>query len=336
MMHHNTHAATSLLIATGLWLALWVCTPVEQASAQRPYLTYDPFNRGETARRSFYDGYAVAAEVSYRSTGTLQEGRQAINPGFGVSLRFDYEVLPHLDAGAIIDAPTGNTGRTLTLSWVVLKYYQTIENTDYALRVAVDPSIDGRLGFPQADIAFISTTLLSPALSSDYSLGVRHVRLGYEQFVPRSDPEAPTIPEPSTRNDILFTRAIGWEIHFMMQYSLLLDPARSSVFTSLLVDRGQYSLFETSLRQSSRDAAGTENNKPGNGGASHQDGNSGKNDEWGRGYQGGAVWLRSGVEYNRPGYQLQPFFSIPLTQWIPDEEDISRARLSVGIRMMLR
>ena len=44
-------------------------------------------------------------------------------------------------------------------------------------------------------------------------------------------------------------RALGYEVHAMLSYNLLLDPAGSSVFVSVRGEGGSYSLFETSQRQ---------------------------------------------------------------------------------------
>jgi hypothetical protein len=325
--HTFTPQATIWLVL----IAIVLCGTLPlDALAQRPFRLYDPFYRGETARRSFFDGYAVTAEV--RTAGSQPDLRQTNESDpFGVSLRLDYELLTNIDLSAIFDAAASNSGRTVTLSWVVLKYYRTVENSDYAVRLAVDPSFDGRTGSPQMDLAFISTTLLSPVLSSDYALGVRRVRMGVEQFVPgnaSSDP--PTVPEPRSRNDIVYTRALGWEVHFMAQYALLLNPARSNIFLSVLVDRGEYSVFETSLRESRNDE-GTVTSAP-----NRTRGVSGEAGEFTKQYRGGVLWFRPGVEFNRPGYQVIPFVSMPLKQWIPEDDDWSRARMSIGVRLMLR
>lgn len=301
----------------------------ETAYSQRPFRVHDPFYKGETGRRTFYDGYAFTTDLSFRSPGSVSEGQQTLGPDYlALSFWFDYELFSHIDISAIIDAAGGNTGRTLTLSWVSVKYYRTVENTDYAFRLAVDPSFDGRLGSPQLDLAFISTSLLSPVLSSDYAIGVRRVKMGYQQFVPSMDspslpPESPGIP------DYIYTRALGWELHFMMRYSVLLNPARSNVFVSLQVDRGQYELLETSLRRSGsgfpvmEQVRSTENVEENEGSTLTKQ------------YRGGTVWIRSGVEYNRPSYQIMPYLSVPLKQWTPPEED-GTARINVGLRFVLR
>ena len=52
-------------------------------------------------------------------------------------------------------------------------------------------------------------------------------------------------------------------------------------------------------------------------------------------YRGGVVWLRSGFEYNRPAYQLNPFVGVPLTQWMPDDGGF-RSRINLGLRLTLR
>lgn len=322
-----------LRLAFLLGLAVLVVLP-DAARAQRPFQFYDPFYRGETARRAFYDGYAVTAEVSYRPAGSLQDGRQTFTRDWlGLAFQLNYQLLPQIDLAGYVDAAASDAGRSLTLSWVALKYYNTVENTDYAFRLAVDPSLDGRVGFPQMDAAFISTTLLSPSLSSDYALGMRRIRKGYQQIVLSPDGEA-EVPRPYVGSEVLFTRAMGWEVHFMMQYAYLLGAARSNVFGSLLFHGGEYELLETSLSDPApaTSPASLTGDAPPETDAPEDDGAVG--------YRGGVVWLRTGVEYNRPAYQVLPFVSVPLKQWIPafddDRQNPPAARISAGFRFTLR
>lgn len=321
-----------IVYAIGLYLSIATIIP-DAVFAQRPFRVHDPFYQGETGRRAFYDGYAFTTELSVRSPGSVKDGRQSVGSDYlALSFWLDYQLFPYIDVTAIVDAAGGGTGRNLTVSWLAVKYYRTVENTDYAIRLAVDPSFDGRLGSPQADLAFISTTLLSPMLSSDYAIGVRRVRVGYEQLVPNTD--SPSIPPESPfMGDIVYTRALGWEVHFMMQYSVLLNPARSNVFMSLQVDRGQYELLETSLR---RAGAGS-GNKTREKAAANINGlqDIDASETLTKQYQGGTVWLRSGIEYNRPSLQIVPFLGVPLKQWVPEGEK-GTARINVGLRLMLR
>ncbi len=333
-MRHTAPSARRAGSAFLLGMLVLCGMMAERAYAQRPFRVYDPFYRSETARRSFFDGYAFTTELSYRPTGSLQNGRQIGGPDYlGLSFRLDYEFATNLDLGAIIDAAGGASGRSLALSWVALKYYRTVENTDYAVRLAVDPSLDGRVGFSQMDLAFISTSLLSPILSSDYAIGVRRVRRGYEQFLP-AGAETPAVPAAPSSGDFIYTRALGWEVHFMMQYSLILNPARSNVFVSLLVHRGQYDLLETSLKGATPAMRRLALENAGS--ISHEnDGALEAGTPFTKEYRGGVVWWRAGVEYNRPGYQIMPFFSVPLKQWMPEESG-SKSRVSAGVRFMLR
>lgn len=303
--------------------------------AQAPYRVYDPFYRGETARRAFFDGYALTTELAYRASGSIQDGRQTPTADLlGLSFRIDYELGSNLDVSAIIDAATSIAGRKLTLQWLALKLYRRVEYTDYAFRLAVDPAIDGRVGFPQMDLAFLSTSLLAPNLSSDYALGIRRVRMGYEQLL-REPVEDVTIDRSMLApNDIVYTRALGWEAHFMMQHSLLLNPARSNVFVSLLLDVGRYDLLETSLRSADAETRAllVENGKA----LAEDNAREGEHTDAGaRTYRGGVAWVRTGFEYNRPAYQVHPFVSVPITQWAPDESGV-RSRISLGVRLMLR
>ncbi len=81
----------SLGLLLGLLLGLGLLP--EDALAQRPFRLSDPFYRGETARRHFFDNYALTGEVSYRSAGTFQgDGVPASNNDMAFSFRFDYDL----------------------------------------------------------------------------------------------------------------------------------------------------------------------------------------------------------------------------------------------------
>ena len=304
----------------------------EDATAQRPFRLSDPFYRGETARRHFFDQYALTGEVSYRSAGTFQsDGVPASSSDLAFRFRFDYELARRLDLSAIFDAVGEAGARQLTMSWLVLKYYRYVEenHSDYAFRLAVDPSSNGRMGFPQVDLAFLYTSLLSPVLSTDFAIGMRRVNIGYAQFVP---------PEPLSEGDIfvirprptvLFTRALGTEGHVMMNYNLHFDPAGSNLFVDFLGEAGSYDLVEAPIEA--------------NTGGSIADLGAGEGaiqeeSEERTSYRGGVLWVRLGVEFNRPNYQLSPFLGAPMKQWTPDTEDGDwpQARLHFGFQLTLR
>jgi len=324
----------ALKAAVASLFLLTVADSALPALAQAPFRVYDPFYRGETARRAFYDGYAFTAELSYRASGSILGGRQSLNPDpFGLSFRLDYQLAPLVDISAIIDAASSSAGRKLTLQWIAVKAYHKQEYTDYAVRLAVDPAFDGRVGFPQMDLAFLSTSLLAPNVSTDYALGVRRVRFGYERLRQTALELGDDLLMPVLMaSDIVYTRALGWEAHIMMQYSVLLNPARSNAFVSLLVDVGQYDLIESSLREANLEvrASAIQNAKFSDGPEPSVTSGSGA-----REYRGGVISVRTGFEYNRPSYQLHPFVSLPVRQWMPDEGG-PPARINVGVRLTLR
>lgn len=322
LSHHARHGnAPRLIVGLVLLAGLMAADP---AAAQRPFRIYDPLYRNESARRAFFDGYAFTGELSYRSAGEVRDaGLVSGNADLGLTFRFDYQLLPQVDLSAILDATGGTTGRRLSVSWVTLKLYRTVEHTDYALRLAVDPSSDARTGFPQMDFAFLYTTLLAGDLSADYALGLRRVQIGYEEIVPvpagPSGQDDPIVVAPAPSFDILYKRALGWEAHAMVQYSALIDPARSNVFLSVLFEGGRYDVVESSRREATAavEAAAKTGATPGR-----------------SEYRGGVVWLQSGIEYNRPGYQIIPYASVRALQWSSSEEN--PAPLHVGVRLMLR
>lgn len=305
----------------GLAALIVLLLPATETLAQRPFTVHDPFYRSETARHVFYDGLAATGEVSYRTnvSGTLPSS----TPAVGLSFRLHYRLAPRIDLNAFWDAAGTVSGRTIVLSWVGIKYYWSVDQFDYAFRLAVDPASDGRVGFPQLDIAFISTRSFSPIFSSDFAIGLRRVRKGYREFVPVgwTDLEnTPLVVDRNPRYDVIDTRAIGMELHFMWTYNLIFDPAASNLFVSLVGEGGQYSLFETRLDGAPREISSTD------GAVDNEIGNLD--------YRGGVVWMRSGIEYNRPSYQVIPFMSIPLKQWAPDTDE--QARMQLGLRLMLR
>ena len=318
----------SLLLIWGVLLPL--C-----ATAQRPFLQNDPLYRSEQPQRTFFSGYALTAEVAYRNAGSLQgDGLQALEPNpLGLSFRLDYKLAASLDLSAIVDASGSAIRRGISLSWLVFKYYERSDAASFALRLAVDPSFDGRAGFPQIDIAWLSSSLLSPLSSTEFAFGVRRVRLGYEQWVVSEQfPTNNFILHGAdsgfgTRNnlDVIHTRALGWELHMMLGYNFKFDPAGSNLFVSLLGQAGSYDLLETSiqkplLQQLTLSAATAFKREV----------------TTSRDYLGGIIWFRSGIEFNRPSYQILPFIGLPLQQWIPSEGEWPRSRRQIGVRLMLR
>ena len=328
--------APRLFVTVGVVLACGL--GAADVQAQRPFLAHDALYRSETAQRLFFDGYAFTAEVSYRRAGQVQDdGRPTIgaNP-LGLAFRLDYQLARRIDLSAIVDASGSSAGasstvagRSLSVSWVALKYYWTVDNSDYAFRLAVDPSLDGRTGFSQTDFAFLANTLLSPMLSTDFAIGARRVQRGYERYEPAAEaPEAEgatEAPPPlldASDPSILFTRASGWELHLMMSYNVLLDPAKSNVFASLIVNRGRYQLADFPVGEAEAPAERAA--------AYGADGTPSLRRE----YRGGVVWARTGIEYNRPSYQIAPFLNLPLKHWTPRGNNAPR--IHFGVRLMLR
>jgi hypothetical protein len=302
-----------------------------EAAAQRPYRTTDPFYKSETARRAFFDSYAFTGEVSYRTAGEVQENAlpTALN-NLAFSLRFDYQLASRLDLSAIVDAVGGSSGRTLSLSWIVLKYYRYLDDADYAFRLAVDPASDGRVGFPQIDFAFLYNSLVAPDLSYDLAVGMRRVNIGYAQLLPAEPLPAGSPIIFVSRPRWLYTRALGTEAHMAVSYSWHFDPAASNLFFGVLGEAGSYELVETPLSQSATGAAPI-----------NEIDQLDKRSEEGlekTPYLGGVAWLRAGIEFNRPRYQVSPFAALRLAQYVrEDGEDWAEpAPINLGVRLMLR
>ncbi|MDZ4698203.1 MAG: hypothetical protein SH809_00740 [Rhodothermales bacterium] len=316
-------------------MTLLVATGAGGVYAQQPFQAYDPFYRSEQTQREFFGGYALSGEVSYRAAGVIQDdGLQSLeaNP-LGLSFRLDYQLAPQLDMSGIIDAAGNSTRGGLALSWVVFTYYERNEETTFALRLAVDPSFDGPVGFPQMDLGWLSSSSITPTTTSNFAFGVRRIRLGYEQWVLGDEP-TPGVgsgsyvlhslgaDDPNRNVDIIYTRAFGWEARLMLGYDFAFDPAGSNVFFSLLGQAGNYDLVETSFLELSPKAS--------------QKSIGEQEVTIDSDYIGGAVWLRSGLEFNRPGYQILPFIGLPIVQWAPESANWPRSRRRVGVRLMLR
>ncbi len=334
----NRHNARKTVILALSLCVSFLCSmvgPPRTALAQRPFLIHDPLYRSEQPQRVFFGGYALTAEVSYRNAGAIQgDGLQSVESDpLGLSFRIDYQIASRLDLSAIIDAAGNTTRRGLSLSWVIFKYYERSDQASFALRLAVDPSFDSRAGFPQIDVAWLSSSALTPLSSTDFAFGIRRVRLGYEQWLINapnlSDSfilhETELEPPPRSEFDIIYTRALGWELHLLMGYNVKFDPAGSNLFLSFLGQAGSYDLLETSYQEPLLPqfslAAAT---------AFEREVTESKE------YIGGVIWLRSGIEFNRPSYQISPFIGFPLQQWSPGQGNWPKARRQFGVRLMLR
>ncbi len=288
------------------------------ATAQGGFQTLDPFYRGEAAQRSFDGGFALSAEAAVRDAdllGIAEPGTPASPLAF--SGRLDYALLPQVDLSLVADL-TGGVGRgPMGLSWVVVKPYWHNEATDYAVRIAVDPASEGGLGFRQTDVAFLSTTALSPAVTTDVALGIRRVRTGY---TPAADEvlEAGTI---GVGAEALLrgapgdggVRVVGQELRVSWGYNVVFDPAGSRLSLGLVAEAGDYALVRTD--------------------ATPEDGPER--------IRSGIGWLRTGVEFSRPSFQLAPFLSLPLVTWADVRGEPVRygprpEKLRAGVRIMLR
>ena len=299
-------------------LALGAAALAGPAAAQRPYSVYDPFYRGETARRGYDGAYALTGEASYRTGGAARVDALGEPGPLGLALRLDYGLARHLDVGAIVDASDAGAGRSLAWAWVVGRYFWTTDEGDYSFRLALDPASDGRVGFPQADLAFLATTPFSPTASSDFALGVRRVQRGYQQLVPVETPDVAQPPVALRDYDVFFNRAYGWELHVMTAYNVLLGPSGSRAYAGLAADRGEYELQRVRVEETE-------------GGAEVAPG--AETPERSRS-RGGVVWMRGGIEVVRPNYRVAPFVGLPVVQWTP--AGTVPARPIAGVEFTLR
>lgn len=277
------------------------------ASAQG-FQTLDPFYGGETARRGFYDGLALSGEVGYRGGDLLGLSEPGAPSGGGVAVmgRIDYAILPQVDLSAVADL-SGGVGRgPLGLSWIVIKPHWHNELTDYAVRVAVDPASEGGLGFRQTDAAFLSSTALSPEVTTDFAVGIRRVRTGYTDAsaFDAVDGEPPLFPadDDDTPTQVILggvgsalladgerVRLVGQELRAMLGYNVVFDPAGSRLILGLVGEAGDYARITSGDEDGEADLS--------------------------QRIRSGIGWARLGVEFSRPSYQLAPYVSLPIVTW---------------------
>lgn len=300
-----------LMLTTFVTMAVVDVLP---AAAQRPIRVFDPFYQDEIARRGFHDRYAVTGELIYRPTGLLADG--TAGPGgdaLGVNLRVHYQLSEFLDAGMYLDASNSGIGGAPSLRWLSLKYYRVDEFTDYAIRFAVDPIAQGISGFPQMDLAFLYGSPSTPTVRTDYALGLRRVQIGVQELLAVTpepiDPDDPIVT-PAPDRTVVRTQAFGWEVHMSARYSVVFDPAGSSLYVSLLGEGGSYDMVEWEVgtpeeRQTSE-------------------------------FNGGVIWATTGLQFDRPSYRFGPYLSIPISQWTPRAGEWPHRRTRVGFRLTFR
>ncbi len=301
-------------------MALAVALP---AAAQRPFDAYDPLYQSETARRAFLGTYALGADVTVRASGGRADSAALALPlgtrrgPLGLAFRADYALGPSIDVGVVVDVAAVGGGQAVRWSWIVGRYAWTVDATDYGLRLALDPDSDGRTGFPQADLALLVTSPLSPRVTSDVAIGLRRVRRGFQEVVPR--PDAPPPLDPATDFDVAYGRAIGWEAHAMVTYGYLLSPSGSRVFATVSAERGAYDLVRIATLGGAAEAAAQA--------AAQAGGQAGD-------VRAGVVWARVGGEFARPSARLVPFLAVPLVRWGPPGP--TPARATMGVEVTLR
>ncbi|NNE69219.1 MAG: hypothetical protein HKN29_02520 [Rhodothermales bacterium] len=283
-------------------------------NAQRPIRVFDPFYQDEIARRGFHDRYAFTGELIYRPTGLLNDGTTGpAGDALGLNLRVHYQLSDFLDAGMYLDATNSGIGGAPSLRWLSLKYYRADEFTDYAIRFAVDPIAQGISGFPQMDLAFLYGSPSTPTVRTDYAMGIRRVQIGVQELMNVTpepiDPDDPIVT-PAPDRTVVRTQAFGWEVHMSGRYSVVFDPAGSSLYVSLLGEGGTYDMVEwdvatPELRETSE-------------------------------FTGGVIWASTGLQFDRPSYRFGPYLSVPVSQWAPRSGEWPSRRTRVGFRLTFR
>ncbi len=258
-------------------VALLAFAPVApDALAQRPSYANDALYRNVSAKRDFHDGYAVRGDLSYQS---LDPSNLAGASNLGVLLKADARLSSQFDISAILNAYGGVNGQNVRLSWIAVKHIWHQDGADMAIRVAFEPRppIGGGLGFRQTDIGFLYSKSLSPLVGTDIAAGLRWVRTGYQ----------PVQALESLDQEFGFTEAKGLEAHIVIGYNMIFDPAMSHVSMALVYEAGRYDLVGHTFAPLSQDPTK---------GA----------------FRAHVLWVRSGLHFHRPTYQLIPYLSVPL------------------------
>lgn len=266
-----------------------------EADAQRPFNTIDPFYQNESAQRVFYENFAAQAELAYQgSTPTVFSGH-AFSP-FALMVRLDYALMAQVDIAAVLDASSGvngGTGNSFRIGWLIVKPYWQHNNTSYAVRLAVDPSPDSGFGFRQTDVAFLSSTSIGPTLTTEFSVGFRRARVGFEQ-VTLGDNFMRSITAGEINPEVSRSRASGAELHATWGYRFLVNPGGSHLFTIFSAQAMAYTVLTAN---------------PDSGVL------AGKGDfdlEDAGELRGGLAQVNVGLEYNRPSFVLAPYVGVPL------------------------
>lgn len=324
--------ALPIAVLPRLALLACLCALLTAAEAQRPFAALDPFYEEETARRAFYDGFAIQANLAYRGSEPLVSG--AAGSPVALFLRLDYALAQQLDVAAIISA-SGGFGEAsqapVRVAWLIVKPYWRSGRTDYAVRLAVDPAGDSGFGFRQIDLAFLSTADLGPMLSTDFAIGFRRARVGFEHFEFRDDSATPedllladALVTDELRTEVVRSRAFGTEFHIMWGYRFWLSPGGTHIFTTVSGEGMLYTLVAAhDVEQGlSRPAFPSEPRHEGR-------------------LRGGVGRFNAGMAYTRPSFLIAPYVSLPLFRWIAMEDEdrkwgprIDHAR--AGLRVTLR
>ena len=322
---------SAFVVRRALVAALAITGWAGTASAQGSFQTLDPSYGGETARRGFYGGFAVSGEASYRDGDLLGlSGSGTAGSDLALAARLDYALLPQVDLAVVADLVNGVRSGSMGLSWVVVKPYWHNEMTDYAVRVAVDPASEGGLGFRQTDVTFLSTTALSPAVTSDLTLGVRRVRTGYVRVDESAFVESPDVLGEAVSARVVAAgpereRLVGQEIRASWGYNVLFDPAGSRLTIGLAAEAGDYAI----VRSGGTAFSDTPGQAP-----TQVEPTSER-------IRSGIGWIRTGMEFSRPDYQLAPFVSLPVVTWADVQGDPIRHgprldKVRFGLRVTLR
>jgi len=119
------------------------------------------------------------------------------------------------------------------------------------------------------------------------------------------------VTPPSPDRKLTRTQAFGWEVHMSMRYSVVVDPAGSSLFVSVLGEGGNYNLVQWEVLDGPSERESFE-------------------------FTGGVVWARAGLQFDRPSYRFGPYLAVPVGQWAPGQGEWPTRRARVGLLLTFR
>jgi hypothetical protein len=219
----------------------------------------------------------------------------------GVLMRVEYQIASQFDIAAVLDVYSQLEAQAMRVAWISARHQWHSEGADMAVRLALEPrpAVGGGFGFRQTDLGFFYSKVLSASVETEMALGIRHVQSA-------SQP-GPTVTE--------INETSGFEGHIQLGYNMVFDPARSHVSVALAYEAGRYDVIDRTRPPEVNSADRVTE------------------------FTGHVLWLRTGLHWYRPSYQLVPFVRVPIVAGNHGEGFVQGEGpryLNIGVRVTLR